>query len=52
MQPYAVLDHADRERVRAGIRTFIADRCVGETVEIRTPVAVAIAIASDIRDAP
>ena len=31
-----------RERVRAAIRTFIAERCVGETVEFRTPVLVAI----------
>jgi hypothetical protein len=42
MQPYAVLDQTDRERVRAAIRTFIAERCVGETVEFRTPVLVAI----------
>jgi len=42
MQPYAELDQADRERVRAAIRTFIAERCVGETVELRTPVLVAI----------
>ena len=42
MQPYAALDHADRKRVRAAIRTFIAERCVGETVEFRTPVLVAI----------
>jgi hypothetical protein len=42
MQPYAALDQADRERVRAAIRTFIAERCVGETIEFRTPVLVAI----------
>jgi hypothetical protein len=42
MQPYAALDQADRERVRAAIRTFTAERCVGETVEFRTPVLVAI----------
>jgi hypothetical protein len=42
MQPYAALDQVDRERVRAAIRTFIAERCVGETVEFRTPVLVAI----------
>ena len=42
MQHYAALDQADRERVRAAIRTFIAERCVGETVEFRTPVLVAI----------
>jgi hypothetical protein len=42
MQPYAALDQADRERVRAAIRAFIAERCVGETVEFRTPVLVAI----------
>ena len=42
MQPYAALDQADRKRVRAAIRTFIAERCVGETVELRTPVLVAI----------
>jgi len=42
MQPYAALDQADRGRVRAAIRTFIAERCVGETVELRTPVLVAI----------
>jgi len=27
----------DRERVRAAIQTFIAERWVGETVEFRTP---------------
>jgi hypothetical protein len=42
MQPYAALDQVDRERVRAAIRTFIAERCIGETVEFRTPVLVAI----------
>jgi hypothetical protein len=42
MQPYAALDQADRERVRTAIRAFIAERCVGETVELRTPVLVAI----------
>jgi hypothetical protein len=42
MQPYAALDQANRERVRAVIRTFIAKRGVGETVEFRTPVLVAI----------
>ena len=42
MQPYAALDQADRERVRVAIRTFIAARSVGETVEFRTPVLVAI----------
>ena len=42
MQPYAALDQMDRERVRAAIRTFIAERCIGETVEFRTPVLVAI----------
>jgi hypothetical protein len=42
MQPYAALNQADRERIRAAIRTFIAERCVGETVEFRTPVLVAI----------
>jgi hypothetical protein len=42
MQPYAVLDQADRERIRVAIRTLIAARCVGETVEFRTPVLVAI----------
>ena len=42
MPPYAALDQADRERVRAAIRTFIAERCVGETIEFRTPVLVAI----------
>ena len=42
MQPYATLDQADRERVRAAIRTFIAERCVGESVEFRTPVLVAM----------
>jgi ubiquinone/menaquinone biosynthesis C-methylase UbiE len=42
MQPYAALDEADRGRVRAAIRTFIAERCIGETVELRTPVLVAI----------
>jgi hypothetical protein len=42
MQPYAALNPADRERVRAAIPTFIAERCVGETVEFRTPVLVAI----------
>jgi hypothetical protein len=46
------LEHASRpeERqwlvatalVRAAIRTFIAERCVAETVEFRTPVLVAI----------
>ena len=38
----AALKQADRERVRVAIRTFIAERCVGETVEFRTPVLVAI----------
>jgi SAM-dependent methyltransferase len=42
IQSYAALDQADRERVRAAIRAFIAERCVGETVEFRTPVLVAI----------
>jgi hypothetical protein len=42
MQPYAALDQADRARVRAAIRTFIVERCAGETVEFRTPVLVAI----------
>jgi hypothetical protein len=42
MQPYATLDQADRERVRAAIRTFIAERCVGETVGFRTPVLIAV----------
>ena len=42
VQPYAALNQTDRERVRAAIRTFIAERCVGETVEFRTPVLVAI----------
>jgi hypothetical protein len=42
MQSYAALDQADRERVRAAIRAFIAERRVGETVEFRTPVLVAI----------
>ena len=42
MQPYAALDQADRERVRAAIRTFIAERCVEETVEFRIPVLVAM----------
>jgi hypothetical protein len=42
MQPYAALNQADRERVGAAIRAFIAERCVGETVEFRTPVLVAI----------
>jgi SAM-dependent methyltransferase len=42
MQPYAALDQADRERVRAAIRAFIAERCVGETIEFRTPVLVAV----------
>jgi hypothetical protein len=42
MQPYAALDQANRERVRAAIRKFIAERCAGETVEFRTPVLVAI----------
>ena len=42
MPPYAALDQADRERVRAAIRIFIAERCVGETVEFHTPVLVAI----------
>ena len=42
MPPYTALDNGDRERVRAAIRTFIAERCIGETVEFRTPVLVAI----------
>jgi SAM-dependent methyltransferase len=42
IQPYAALDQADRERVRVAIRKFIGERCVGETVEFRTPVLVAI----------
>jgi hypothetical protein len=42
MQPYAALDEAGRERVRAALRTFIAEQCVGEIVELRTPVPVAI----------
>ena len=42
MPPYTALDKGDRERVRAAIRTFIAERCVGDTVEFRTPVLVAI----------
>ena len=42
MQPYAALDQADRERVRVAIRKFIGEQCVGETVEFRTPVLVAI----------
>jgi len=42
MQPYAALDQANRERVRAAIRKFIAERCAGETVEFRTPALVAI----------
>ena len=42
MQPYAALNQADRERVRVAIRKFIGERCVGETVEFRTPVLVAI----------
>jgi SAM-dependent methyltransferase len=42
MPPYAALDQEDRERVRAAIRAFIAERCVGETIEFRTPVLVAI----------
>jgi SAM-dependent methyltransferase len=42
MQPYAALDQADRERVRAAIGTFISERRVGENVEFRTPVLVAI----------
>jgi hypothetical protein len=42
MQPYSALGQADRERVRAAIRRFIAARSVGETVEFRTPVLVAI----------
>ena len=42
MQPYAALDQANRERIRAAIRTFVAERCAGETVEFRTPVLVAI----------
>jgi SAM-dependent methyltransferase len=42
MQPYAALDPADRERVRVAIRTFIAERSDGNTVEFRTPVLVAI----------
>ena len=42
MPPYAALNPADHERVRAAIRTFIAERSVGETVEFRTPVLVAI----------
>jgi SAM-dependent methyltransferase len=42
MPPYAALDQADRERVRGAIRTFVAERCVGETIEFRTPVLVAI----------
>ena len=50
MQPYAALDQADRERVRAAIRTFIAERCVRETVEFRPPCWSQLAIASDIRD--
>jgi hypothetical protein len=33
---------ADRERVSAAIRTFMADRSFGQTVEFRTPVLVAI----------
>ena len=42
VQPYAALDQADRERVRVVIRRFIGEQCVGETVEFRTPVLVAI----------
>ena len=42
MQPYAALNQADRERVRAAIRTIIAERCIGETVEFRTLVLLAI----------
>ena len=42
MQPYAALDGADCETVRAAIRKLIAARSVGETVEFRTPVLVAI----------
>jgi hypothetical protein len=42
VQPYAALDQADRERVRVAIRKFIGERSVGETVEFRTPVLVAI----------
>jgi hypothetical protein len=30
------------ERVKTAIRTFIAERCVGETVEFRTPMLIAI----------
>jgi hypothetical protein len=42
MQPYAALIQVDRERVRAAIRTFIAERRVEETVEFRTLVLLAI----------
>lgn len=41
MQPYAALNQTSRERVRAAIRTFIEERCVGEIVEFRTSVLVA-----------
>ncbi len=42
VQPYAALDQADRERIRVAIRKFIREWRVGETVEFRTPVLVAI----------
>ena len=42
MPPYAALKQGDRERVRAAIRTFIAERRLGDIVEFRTPVLVAI----------